>query len=429
MKTKLLIFGLTGDLGRKKLLPAINRIVQTGEFENLEIIGVSRRQVHVGDLLKEALGSDELAGRTSVFTMNLAELEEYERLKDYLDLQDDEQLIAYLSVPPLSATQIVDFMGEAGLNTPNVKILFEKPFGIDYQSAVEVIDRTSRYFDEDQIYRIDHYLAKEMAQNIVAVRGANAMFSHLWNNQAIESIEVTSSESIGIEGRGLFYEQTGAMRDVVQGHLMQLLALTLMQVPPDFDWDKLPEYRLKALSQLSSADPGLAVRAQYDGYQKEVNNPGSQTETFVSLELTSNDPDWYGVPLRLTTGKSLNTKVTEIRINFKKHHEAQSNCLILRIQPKEGIEVQLFVKKLGYDRSFLPAKLKYRYPEDIELPDAYEQVIVDAIRAKKSLFTGGDEVLESWRVLQPLLDHWALDDQLLPIYKQGATASDILASV
>src|SRR5690606_30200391 len=143
-------------------------------------------------------------------------------------------------------------------------------------------------------------------------------------------------------------------------------------------------------------------------------NIGSQIETFVSVELTSRDPNWYGVPIHLVTGKAMHTKTTEIRVNFKKHHEAQSNCLILRIQPREGIEIKLFVKKLGYDRSFLPAKLKYRYPEDIELPDAYEQVIVDAIRDKKSLFTGSDEVLESWRVLQPLLNSWQFDDQPLP---------------
>jgi glucose-6-phosphate 1-dehydrogenase len=207
---------------------------------------------------------------------------------------------------------------------------------------------------------------------------------------------------------------------------MQLLALVLMDVPPDFDWDKLPQYRLKALSQLNAARPDLARRAQYDGYQEEAGNPGSTTETYVSLQLSSNDPDWRGVPLRLTTGKALHTKTTEIRIHFKKNHDAQSNCLILRIQPKEGIEMQLFVKKLGYDRSFLPAKLKYRDPEDIELPDAYEQVIVDAIRARKSLFTGGEEVLESWRILQPLLDSWDFDDRALPTYGVGSTPESII---
>jgi glucose-6-phosphate 1-dehydrogenase len=426
VKTKLLIFGLTGDLGRRKLLPAIERIIRTEEFNNLQIIGVSRRAVSTVELLHQAGVATEIESRLSIYTMDLARSDDYIGLKNHLDLQSDEQLIVYLSVPPLAATQIVDFMGEAGLNASNVKILFEKPFGIDLQTAKDVIERTARYFDEDQIYRIDHYLAKEMAQNIVTVRGANAMFSHLWNRDMIEAIEVVSLESIGIEGRGVFYEQTGALRDIVQGHLMQLLALVLMDVPPDFDWDKLPQYRLKALSQLNAARPDLARRAQYDGYQEEAGNPGSTTETYVSLQLSSNDPDWRGVPLRLTTGKALHTKTTEIRIHFKKNHDAQSNCLILRIQPKEGIEMQLFVKKLGYDRSFLPAKLKYRYPEDIELPDAYEQVIVDAIRARKSLFTGGEEVLESWRILQPLLDSWDFDDRALPTYGVGSTPESII---
>src|SRR5690606_10353371 len=150
-----------------------------------------------------------------------------------------------------------------------------KPFGIDLTSAQEFIGRTARYFKEDQLYRIDHYLAKEMAQNIVAFRGGNALFSNIWNSNFIESIEIIASEKIGIEGRGQFYEQTGALRDVVQGHLMQLLALTLMDIPDDFDWQQLPDLRLKAIEQLEPADPNKAFRAQYEGYQEEACNPGS----------------------------------------------------------------------------------------------------------------------------------------------------------
>jgi glucose-6-phosphate 1-dehydrogenase len=425
MKTKLLIFGITGDLSTRKLLPALNSIVSSGAIKNLQIIGVSRREVNVDELLDGALKDNVLKPLVSVFSMDLAQAADYQRLKDRIALQSDEQLLVYLSVPPMASTQIVDFMGQAGINTPNVKLLFEKPFGVDLESAKEVIARTATYFKESQIYRIDHYLAKEMAQNIVAFRGGNALFSHVWNAAAIEKIEVVALEKIGIEGRAGFYEQTGALRDVLQGHLMQLLSLVLMEIPANFNWDAMPEHRLRALSLLESANPHQAVRAQYEGYQHEVDNQGSLTETFVSLHLSSRDERWKNVPLVLTTGKALNKKSTAVRVYFRKFHDAQSNCLVFKIQPDEGIEIELYTKKPGYAREFERRSLSYAYPEDEILPDAYEQVLVDAANSKKSLFTSGDEVLESWRVLQPILDSWEMADQPLFIYPKGSSTHTI----
>lgn len=427
MKTKLLIFGITGDLSTRKLLPALKEILSTGDFDDLSIIGVSRREVNVEELLQSSLGDISLTDKISVFSMDLSAADDYVRLKEHIALDDDEQLLAYLSVPPQAATDIVDNMGVAGINMPNVKILFEKPFGVDLQSADDIIARTARYYDEAQLYRIDHFLAKEMAQNIAAFRGGNALFGHIWNNDSIEKIEIIASESIGIEGRAHFYEQTGALRDIVQGHLMQLLALTLMDIPADFDWDMLPRMRLEALRAIQPADPSRAVRAQYKGYQREADNPASQTETFVSLELISSAPQWQNVPIHLVTGKALNEKTTEVRIHFRKFHEGQSNCLIFRIQPNEGVEIDLFTKKPGYDREFESQKLQFTYPEDTRLPDAYEQVIVDAIRGRKSLFTSSDEVLRSWQILQPVQSAWMSDTAPLKSYPQGSTTHDVLA--
>lgn len=426
MKTKLLIFGITGDLSTRKLLPALKEIYGTGEFDDLSIIGVSRREVNVPELLISSLGDADLADKVSIFSMDLARAEDYARLKDYVALNDDEQLLVYLSVPPSAATSIVDFMGEAGINMPNVKILFEKPFGVDLESAKDVIARTARYYHEEQLYRIDHYLAKEMAQNIVTFRGGNALFGNIWNDNFIESIEIIATEKIGIEGRTDFYEQTGALRDFLQGHLMQLLALTLMDIPHDFDWKELPELRLKALEQLQLADPAKAVRAQYEGYQAEVGNIGSLTETFVSLELESNQPRWLDVPIRLTTGKALDGKTTEIRIHLKKLHEAQSNTIVFRIQPDEGIDIELFTKKPGYEHEFETHHLKLAFPEDTRLPDAYEQVIVDAIRSRKSLFTSSAEVLRSWEIVKPVQDAWNMDNRPLKQYKVQSSAKDII---
>lgn len=427
MKTKLLIFGITGDLSTRKLLPALKEIISTGDFEDLSIIGVSRREVNVAELLQSSLGNTDLENRVSIFSMDLEAADDYHKLSDYVALGDDEQLLAYLSVPPQAATSIVDHMGEAGMNTSNVKILFEKPFGVDLQSAEDAIARTGRYYNEDQIYRIDHFLAKEMAQNIVTFRGGNALFGHIWNNDSIEKIEVIASEKIGIEGRAQFYEQTGALRDIVQGHLMQLLALTLMDIPADFDWNTLSQRRLEALQAIQPADANLAVRAQYDGYKDEVENNDSFVETFVALQLTSAAPSWQNVPIYLMTGKALNEKKTEVRIHFRKFHEEQSNCLIFRIQPNEGVEIDLYTKKPGYDRQFEKQKLNFAYPEDTVLPDAYEQVIVDAIHSRKSLFTGSDEVLRSWQILQPVQEAWLADGESLRTYPQGSTLDDVVA--
>lgn len=427
MKTKLLIFGITGDLSTRKLLPALKEIINTGDFDDLSIIGVSRREVNVEELLQSSLGETALSDKVSIFSMDLAAPDDYSRLKDFIALDDSEQLLAYLSVPPQAATDIVDFMGKAGINTPNVKVLFEKPFGVDLQSAEEVIARAARYYNERQLYRIDHFLAKEMAQNIAAFRGGNALFGHIWNSDSIEKIDVVASEKIGIEGRAQFYEQTGALRDIVQGHLMQLLALTLMDIPADFNWDTLPQMRLEALKAIQPADPVDAVRAQYEGYQDEVSNIGSQTETFVSLQLRSTAPQWKNVPIHLVTGKALNEKTTEVRIYFRKFHDEQSNCLILRIQPNEGVEIDLFTKTPGYDREFELQKLQFSYPENTRLPDAYEQVLVDAIRSQKSLFTGSEEVLRSWQILQPVQSNWVMDDAPLKTYPQNSSITDVVA--
>jgi glucose-6-phosphate 1-dehydrogenase len=427
MKTKLLIFGITGDLSTRKLLPALKEIISTGDFDDLSIIGVSRREVNIPELLEVSLGDASLADRVSIFSMDLANAEDYHRLKASIALADDEQLIVYLSVPPQASTSIVDFMGQAGITTPNVKILFEKPFGVDLASAQEVIAKTAHYYSEDQLYRIDHFLAKEMAQNIIAFRGGNALFGHIWDNDSIEKIEVIASEKIGIEGRAQFYDPTGALRDIVQGHLMQLLALTLMDVPAEFDWATVPQLRLAALQALEIADPNLALRAQYEGYKMEAENPTSTTETFVALQLTSSAPQWRGVPIHLITGKALSEKTTEVRIHFRKFHEGQSNCLIFRIQPNEGVEIDLFTKKPGYDREFEVQKLQFTYPEHTRLPDAYEQVIVDAIHSRKSLFTSSNEVLRSWEVLRPVQAAWAADQTPLKFYAVGSAFTDVIA--
>lgn len=421
MKTKLVIFGITGDLSRRKLLPALRKIIASGAIDSLEIVGVSRSKLNT----KELVGQ-ELKPYTRAVTMDLANTEDYKALKKEINPKVGEQTLIYLSVPPVAATRIVDLLGAAKINNKRVKLLFEKPFGLDLASAKDMVKRTAKYFDESQIYRIDHYLAKEMTQNIIAFRSGNAIFRQLWGGSWIERVEIRAFEKIGIAGRAQFYEQTGAMRDVLQGHLMQLLSLVLMDIPSKLDWDLLPDLRLQALKRVLVADPAKAVRAQYSGYRRETKIPQSRVETFVKVDLESDMSNWENVPLTLVTGKGLDKKVTEIVVYFRAGNTEQSNSLRFKIQPDEGIEVDLFTKKPGYERVLESQKLQFKYREDANLPEAYEQVLVDAIQSKKSLFTSSHELIESWRILQPVLDAWAFSSEEIQFYEKGASAKDIL---
>jgi glucose-6-phosphate 1-dehydrogenase len=392
MKTKLVVFGITGDLSRRKLLPALSDIVKTGEYEDLTIIGVSRREVKPSDVVGE---NGELVDRTTVFTMDLAEAGDYRRLSDFLNLEPSEQALMYLSVPPSAAADIVDFLGQAGLNTPNVKILFEKPFGFDLASAQDFLQRTGRYFPEEQLYRIDHYMAKEVTQYILKLRLDAENHHHSWDSRTVAAIDVVASEKIGIEGRGNFYEETGALRDFIQCHLMQLLALVLMDVTRNFDLNNLAEHRLEALQQLQPADPDKARRAQYEGYQDEVGNIGSLTETFASIELHSSDERWQGVPLRLITGKNLAEKRSYIQVTYRD----------------------------GSVDTFEEGKT----PIEGRLQDAYERVIVEAMNDRKSIFTTGPEVLRSWEIVAPVQKAWEFDSRPLPVYSPGVVVDDLLS--
>lgn len=420
MKTKIVIFGITGDLSRRKLIPALSQVVLSGKIEECEIIGVSRRQINLDDMM-----GDVLASMTSIMSMDLAELRGYYELYERCDVADGVPVVIYLSVPPLAVGQIVRRLGEAGFNQPNVKLLLEKPFGVDEVSAHEMVEEIADYFAEENVYRIDHYLAKEMAQNIVAFRSGNALFAQTWNSSFIEKVEVIAMEQMGIEGRAEFYEQTGALRDVVQGHLMQLLALVITKIPPGLDWSELPKLRAEALAKLNPVNPLESVRGQYDGYRTEADNHVSMMETFVRATIWSQDPAWENVPFVLIGGKALDKKTTEVRIHFRKSHDTQANMLSFRIQPDEGVEIDLFTKKPGYDREFERQSLTFGYPEDIILPDAYEQVLVDAIRSDKSSFASSEEIIASWRVVQPLLNAWAMELVPLVTYQKGASITEL----
>ncbi|MEX0881305.1 MAG: glucose-6-phosphate dehydrogenase [Candidatus Saccharimonadales bacterium] len=433
--TILVVFGITGDLSQRYLLPALAEVCKSANLpKDFKVLGVSRRDVSVADVLG---GNKKTLGKfTELFQMSLDDAGGYSVLKKKLSIISRQmdgrpQVIFYLSVPPAAVLPIVRHLGQAGLNHARHKLLLEKPFGFDLESARELIAQTAKYFPENQIYRIDHYLAKEMVQNIVTFLGSNALFRDVWSSRFIEKIDIIVAEKIDIEGRALFYESTGALRDIIQSHLLQLAALTLMEPCTGvFDYAELPGRRLIALNALKVDMEEPVIRAQYEDYRREVKNPDSATETFVGLTLESEDPRWQGVPILLASGKNLNDKLTEIRVYFKKKENSEANRLALRIQPKEGIELDLWVKEPGYERRLQQKHLAFNYEQHYErLPDAYERVLLDAIRGSQSLFASSGEVLESWRILEPIQQKWSMDNRDLQFYQPGRTIEEVLKLV
>lgn len=427
--TILIIVGISGDLSRRYLLPAIRQIAKAGFLpDKFRILGVSRRELGLADVLP-AGDAAELEKHLELYQMDLAEPAAYHKLADHLKALEHRlgapaQHLFYLSVPPQVTKAIVERLGGAGmLKGPSAKLLLEKPFGTDLASAEELVAHLGKHCQEDQIYRIDHYVAKEMAQNLIVFRAGNPLIKGTWNKDFIESVEVYVGEAIGIEGRAAFYEQTGALRDVVQSHLLQLAALVLMDLPDLNAVHDIPNKRLQALEALDPPTDSQTdvLRGQYAGYRTEVGNLHSMVETYVSLRLFSRDPRWSGVPITLTTGKSLAARATEIRLTYRQKDAAHTNKLVLRIQPDEGVTLHFWVKRPGYDYEMQPLPLVLAYDHHFAgLPDAYERVFVDAMRSERSLFTTSQEVLAAWRLLEPIQRAWSLSGGAdLLVYQPG----------
>ena len=431
--TILIIIGVTGDLSKRKLLPAIGDMAAAGVLpKQFRIIGITRqRTVTLSDILEGVRNAKLIRENMTVFPMSLEDAADYERLHLYLHTIDHSwgtatQRLWYLAVPPTTAWPIIEQLARSGFSRlPNTKLLLEKPFGVDRASAEELVAHVERSFTAQQVYRIDHYLAKETVQNIVVFRQDNSLFEQAWNRDAIERIDILASETIGIEGRIAFYEQTGALRDLVQSHLLQLAALTLMTLPPDRELGRIPEARRTLLGTLT-VDPGSVRRGQYADYRTEVANPVSMVETFVSFTLFSTDPRWRGVPITLTTGKALSEKRTDIVVTYRRGSAPQPNRLTLRLQPNEGVELCFFAKRPGYDRTIERVPLEFTYADHFDaLPDAYEHVFLDALRGDHTLFTSGGEVLESWRIVDAVRKAWELSTETLMVYPQGASLEQL----
>lgn len=434
--TIFVIVGVTGDLSRRKLLPAlINTQKSQALSSQIKIIGTTRQTgVKPEAILKEIKDSEVILDEMEVFALDVQKSSDYQALKSRIEETEKKfggstQKIFYLSVPPKIVESLIEQFGQNGFGQMlDVKFLLEKPFGSDLISAQELIQKINRYFRPEQIYRIDHYLAKEMAQNIMVFREQNSLFRRTWNRDFIERIEISAIEAIGIEGRVDFYEQTGALRDLVQSHLLQLSAITLLDLPKESE-NGLRTRRaqvLKGLQVAKNIDGSLKVkRAQYDSYRAETAKEESLVETFVSLVLDSQDPRFEGVPIILTTGKKMDTKRTEIRIFYKRDSAMEANELVLRIQPNEGIEICIWSKIPGYQKKVEQNKLVMHYSEGV-VSEAYEQVLLDAIHSDHSLFISDEEVLESWRIIEPIQKFWQSQSGDLKIYRGGSSTNEII---
>jgi glucose-6-phosphate 1-dehydrogenase len=484
--TTLVIFGATGDLARRKLLPALYNLAHDGALpERFHLIGVARREKEHGDYRSDCEQAIRRFSRRVPDEQVLKRLLEhvryvpgtfddarvYAKLQKALDGFEEkagEKLSRafYLSTAPSFFPVIVGALGEQGLDRhegAEVRVVIEKPFGTSLQEARALNRQVLSVFEESQVFRIDHYLGKETVQNMMAFRFANGMFEPLWNRNYIEQVQITAAEDIGIGTRAGYYDQAGALRDLIQNHMLQLLCHVAMEPPVSFTADEVRNEKVKVLQSipepLESDIPEMAVRAQYaaghaggedvPGYLQE---PGVQrdsiTETYAALRLEVDNWRWAGVPFYLRTGKRLARKVTEIAVTLKPvPHLAFSqdgslgvlpNQLILTLQPNEGVTLRLGAKIPGSRMVIRPVHMEFLYGTAFlsQSPEAYERLITDAMRGDATLFTRDDEVEAQWRICDPILKYWELAHTPgqpasgLPQYEAGsqgpAQANDIL---
>jgi glucose-6-phosphate 1-dehydrogenase len=469
--TVLVIFGATGDLSHRKLLPALYNLAHEGALpERFELIGVARRDQPDEDFRSIARESierfsrrrpdpDVLEGLISdiryvpgAFDDDAVYTELGRTLREF-DAKAGHPMarVFYLSTAPQFFPLIAGKIGAAGLSRTEqatTRIVIEKPFGYDLAAARKLNAELLDVFDESQIYRIDHYLGKETVQNLMALRFANALFEPVWNRNFIDNVQITAAEDIGIEGRAGYYEGAGALRDLVQNHMLQLLALLTMEPPTSFEANRVRDEKLKVLEAIvpPAVDdvPSMAVRAQYDSgvaggkpvpaYREEEGvAEESRTETYAALRLHVSNWRWAGVPFYLRTGKRLARKLTEIAVTLKPvpHLAFQSigsvgvqpNQVILTVQPDEGVSVSLGAKIPGATMRIRPVNMEFHYGTSFmsESPEAYERLILDAMRGDATLFTRNDEIEALWGIIDPVLTAWHEDtSQALPHYAAGS---------
>jgi len=477
--TTLVIFGATGDLARRKLLPALYNLAHDGALpKRFHLVGVARRErAHedyradceqaIRDFSRRPPSDDVLKGLLSNVKYVPGTFDDpsvYERIEKQLEGFESHageplNRAFYLSTAPMFFPVIVEALGAAHLEQHEgaaVRVIIEKPFGTTLASAEELNRRVLAIFDESQVFRIDHYLGKETVQNMMAFRFANGMFEPLWNRNYIDSVQITAAEDIGIGSRAAYYDAAGALRDLIQNHMLQLLCHVAMEPPASFTAEDVRNEKVKVLHSIPEPTaeeiPQMAVHAQYaaghaggetvPGYLQEQGVPAdSRTETYAALRLEVGNWRWAGVPFYLRTGKRLARKVTEIAVTLKPvPHLAFSaqgslgvlpNQLVLTLQPNEGVSLKLGAKIPGTRMIIRPVNMEFLYGTSFlsQSPEAYERLITDAMRGDATLFTRNDEVEAQWRICDPIIDAWSHSSGPLQQYEAGSQCPEQAAAL
>lgn len=466
----LVIFGASGDLTRRKLIPALYDLACAGCMRHrFDVLGVGRTQMTSEEFRKrmresastsnDARGFNDFCwsdfeGRLQYMVGDPNEGRFYQQLHERLDEMrqagSSPNRLFYVSTPASVAAPVIEGLAAAGLNHNEngwSRVVMEKPFGRDLQSARALNNTVRGVFEENSIFRIDHYLGKDTVQNILVFRFGNTMFEPIWNRNYIDYVEITAAENVGVESRAAFYEETGALRDMVANHLLQLLALTAMEPPVAFDADSVREQKVQVLRSIRPMNVDQVarrtVRGQYGageidgqrvpGYRQEKGvDPKSITETYVAVEFFVDNWRWAGVPFFIRTGKRLSKQITEVRVHFKRtpqalfartpDEEIDPNAVTLSIQPNEGISIAFGAKRPGPQMRTVTVEADFSYQAAFGAgtPVAYETLLLDAMRGEATLFTRDDEVEAEWRIITPIEDAWAqLPHPQFPNYAAG----------
>jgi glucose-6-phosphate 1-dehydrogenase len=441
----LVIFGASGDLAQRKILPSLKRLAAKDSVP-LRVIGAGRTAqstTHFRDIVKKSSGSQRLAATAEWVRLDYGSQATFTGLKKLL--AGSGSVIFYLATPPETFSAILRALGQSRLTSrgdPTRRIVVEKPFGHDLDSARKLDAQLAKSFDEQQVFRIDHYLAKDTVQNVLAFRFSNSLFEPVWNRNLVETIQITVAEKEGIGKRAGYYDQAGAVRDIIQNHALQLLALVTMEPPTTFDAEYVRRAKRAALRAMSPINPTSAVRGQYLGYLDEdaVAND-SRRETYAAAVLSIENWRWDGVPIFVRTGKGLQRRVTEVVVKLRdaphlriggNRQRGIPSLIVIRIQPDEGITIRIGAKRPGTRFEMVPAgmKLDYKGLTRAPLPDAYENVLSEVLAGGHSAFPGAEEIELQWEIVDPLIKAWESEGHPKPYAKGswGPQAADDLVS-